>query len=236
MPKKTQTITVEIPTRPVRRSMWYNNREIEIDFRGIRSPVKSLIMGRVNPTLGQKRNFETPDSLKLKCDEYFATCLGPMLDKNGEIIKGDNGKPILFQKKPFTLSGLALYLGISTEALKRYSKGKFDEIPFDTDDRATFAEVLYQARQRIEEYAESRLYDKDGSFGAKFVLDNAFKWTTTKEQAEIKKIKSETKLKREEFEFKKKQAEQGFDDDSGFTINIKRASQSLSEGDEDDDN
>ena len=82
---------------------------------------------------------------------------------------------------------------------------------------------------RIEEYAETRLYDRDGYNGSKFVLDCAFNWNTRKEIAEIdsmiatKEIKAkELELKIRAQELKEKTLLGEADEDSEITINIKR--------------
>ena len=96
-----------------------------------------------------------------------------------------------------------------------------DEMKADTDDYMTFSSVVLRARQKIEGYAEKRLYDKDGQYGARFVLDNAFGWLSKKEQAEIDKMNQESILKAKEFELKKDLLDSG-EDDSSLTINIVR--------------
>ena len=103
--------------------------------------------------------------------------------------------------------------------------GVLDEMRSDTDDMLTFARVLNNARQRIEEYVESRLYDRDGQGGARHVLDCAYgaKWVTSKERAEIDRMSREMKLRLEEFNMKKKLLEDSDGDDS-ITINVVRAS------------
>ena len=140
-----------------------------------------------------------------------------MYDKDGKLVKT--------QVKPWTVSGLALYLGISTVSLKKYRQGMIDslldEMKAETDDYMTFSSVVLQAKQKIESYAEERLYDRDGQQGARFVLDNAFQWVSRKEQAEIDKMTQEGILKAKEFELKRDLLDSG-EDDSSLTINIIR--------------
>jgi hypothetical protein len=122
-----------------------------------------------------------------------------------------------------------LYLGIDTTTLKKYRLGLaddlLDEMQVDTDDIMTFSSVVLKARQKIESYAEKRLYDRDGQVGARFVLDNAFGWVSRKEQSEIDKMTTESILKAQEFELKRDLLDAG-DDDSSLTINIVRAKRS----------
>jgi hypothetical protein len=81
--------------------------------------------------------------------------------------------------------------------------------------------VIQRAKQVIEAYAEGRLYDRDGSNGARFVLDCCYGWVSRKEQSDIRKAKDESKLRREEFDLKKRLIDEAEDDDD-FTINIVR--------------
>ena len=61
------------------------------------------------------------------------------------------------------LAGLALALGFSSrEALKRY-RGE-----------PRFEEAVRRGMTRVEQYAEEKLYDKECSAGAKFILQNDF--------------------------------------------------------------
>lgn len=68
--------------------------------------------------------------------------------------------------KPPTITGLALALGFTgRQAL------------LDYQGRAAFADTVTRAKSRVEEYAEQRLYDRDGQRGAEFSLKYNFRWT-----------------------------------------------------------
>ena len=161
--------------------------------------------------------------------EYFESCNGPLIDKYGQLVYDKEGRLVKTQVKPYTVSGVALYLGVTTTTLKKYREGKLDdfldEMKAETDDRLTFSRVILNAKQTIEAYAEGRLYDKDGQRGAQFVLDCCYNWVVHKEQADIHKAKSESKLKRDEFELKKKVLDND-GEDNDFTINIIRGRKS----------
>lgn len=167
----------------------------------------------------------TPEHLQAMVNEYFESCMGPTFNKDGDLLRDSNGNLVKVQVKPYTLSGLALHLGVSTQTLKKYREGKLDclldEMKAETEDWLTFSRVVLRAKQVIEAYAEGRLYDRDGSNGARFVLDCCYGWVSRKEQSEISRSKHETKLRREEFELKKRLIDEGEDDDN-FTINIVR--------------
>ena len=217
-------ITIDAPKHPVIRYRFVDERTVVLDLRGIFSP-HSPFNGRMNPTKGQKRRFMSPQHLQCMVDEYFESCNGPLLDRYGNLVYDKDGRLVKTQVEPWTVSGLALYLGISTNTLKKYRQGRIDslldEMRVDTDDYMTFSSVVLKARQKIEGYAEKRLYDKDGQYGARFVLDNAFGWLSKKEQAEIDKMVQEGILKAKEFELKKNLLDSG-EDDSSLTINIVR--------------
>jgi len=66
---------------------------------------------------------------------------------------------------PLTITGLARSLGMqSRQTLVNYGH----------DDK--FGDIVCEARMRIEEYAEGRLYDRDGARGAEFNLKCNFGW------------------------------------------------------------
>ena len=114
---------------------------------------------------------------------------------------------------------------MKTETLRKYKNGRLDtildEMKAETEDWLTFSRVIQRAKQVIEAYAEGRLYDRDGSNGARFVLDCCYGWVSRKEQSDIRKAKDESKLRREEFDLKKRLIDEAEDDDD-FTINIVR--------------
>jgi hypothetical protein len=162
-------------------------------------------------------------------NEYFESCNGPVINKYGEPVYDKAGNLLKVQVKPYTVSGLALYLGVSTDTLKKYREGYIDslldEMRAETDDILTFSKVVLTAKQRIEAYAESRLYDRDGQRGAQFVLDCQYGWLGHRDQADIDRSKADTKLKRDEFKLKQQLIDEG-NTDSNFTINIVRGRKS----------
>ena len=92
--------------------------------------------------------FKNAEELQLKIDEYFELC---------------NEK-----RRPYTISGLAIFLDITTSTLRNYEK------VYGTTD---YAEIISKAKQRIEEFAECSLYDNRKTAGAKYVLENNFQWS-----------------------------------------------------------
>lgn len=217
-------IVIDAPKHPVIRYRFVDERTVQLDLRGIRN-LHSPFNGRPNPAKGQSRRFMSPQHLQSMIDEYFESCNGPLLDRYGNLVYDKDGHLVKTQVEPWTVSGLALYLGVDTTTLKQYRLGRVDDLldkmQVDTDDIMTFSSVVLKARQKIESYAEKRLYDRDGQMGARFVLDNAFGWVSRKEQSEIDKMTTESILKAKEFELKRNLLD-AEDDDTSLTINIVR--------------
>ena len=109
-----------------------------------------------------------------KIDAYFEKCEGTVLNNsNGEVVLDKYGDPVIVGKKPLTITGLALALGFnSRQSLLNY-EGKEE-----------FLDTIKRAKSKVEQYAEERLFDKDGSNGAKFSLANNFKGWAEKQTIE----------------------------------------------------
>lgn len=109
-----------------------------------------------------------PDDLgemQRRIDQYFDDCEGePLLDpETGEIQYDKYGNMIVKNAKPMTITGLALAIGFTS----RQSLLNYQEKP-------EFVDTITRAKARVEQYAEERLFDKDGANGAKFSLANNF--------------------------------------------------------------
>lgn len=117
-------------------------------------------------TGGRPPMYETKEEIEEKIDNYFRECEGiPFFDDDGKPWRTDKGH-IVYEKppKPPTVTGLALALGFaSRQALLNYQG------------REEFHDTITRAKTRIEEYAEMRLFDRNGVNGAKFSLINNFK-------------------------------------------------------------
>lgn len=217
-------IVIDAPKHPVIRYKFDDERHVTLDLRGIRNP-HSPFNGMMNPSKGYKRRFVSPEHLQCMVNEYFESCNGPLIDRDGRLVYDRDGHLVKTQVKAYTVSGLALYLGVSTQTLRQYRNGQLDtlldEMRAQTDDTLTFSRVILRAKQTIEAYAENRLYDRDGSNGARFVLDCQFGWVDHKTAAEIEKAKTDSKIKCEDFELKKRLVDTSTEDEN-FTINIVR--------------
>lgn len=116
--------------------------------------------------------------MQAKIDAYFEDCKGEVLtDQYGVPILNKYGEPVRLGVKPLTVTGLALALGFTTrQALLNYQA------------RGEYRAIIETAKLKIENYAEMRLYDKDGCNGARFNLQNNFRsWDADKPQDNGKK-------------------------------------------------
>lgn len=158
--------------------------------------------------------FDTPEKLQDAVNSYFDSCYGPWYYK-GVPMLDERGKPIIVQTKPFTVSGLARHLHINTATLKDYEcHSKSGLIPTE------YADIILDAKLRIQEYAEGRLYDRDGSNGARFVLEAGFGWMTRREKSELKQSKKRIKLAQEKLKLIQDANKL---EDRQLTVNILRA-------------
>lgn len=116
--------------------------------------------------MGRKRIIKSKKTLGRLIDEYFDSLKGGLLrGDDGEPVFDKRGSLVIMPDKPPTVAGLARACGFqSKQTLYNYRR----------DDR--YAGLIDDALLRIEEYTESRLFDRDGARGAEFSLKNNFKW------------------------------------------------------------
>ena len=117
---------------------------------------------------GRPPKWTDPIALQAKIDDYFDQCKGRYLkNDDGTYLLNKYGQPVLVDNKPPTITGLALHIGFNNRTSL-----------LDYADKEEFADVITRAKTRVEEYSETRLYDKDGVTGAKFALaSNCKRWT-----------------------------------------------------------
>ena len=121
--------------------------------------------------VGRPPIYKTVNEIEGKIDAYFKECEGKILkDDNGKTVLNKFGNPVVINRKPPTVTGLALALGFTSRLdLLRY-QGKEE-----------FCNTITRAKSMVEQYAEERLFDRDGSNGAQFSLRNNFKgWDADK--------------------------------------------------------
>lgn len=123
---------------------------------------------------GRPLKYKTVQDLQNAIDAYFKSCKGEILkDSEEQPVFNKFGQPVIINQKPPTVTGLALALGFTTrQSLLNYQAKK------------QFVDTITRAKSRCEDYAESRLFDRDGSNGAKFSLSNNFRGWSEKSQNE----------------------------------------------------
>lgn len=198
------------------------------DFRGIQTtkPNKTQLqlLRKINRSYrGEKPTFTSPQQLQDEIDQYFESCYGPLIDhKKHQLVRDEHGQVVKVQVRPFTVAGLAYYIGIPTEQLDRVSWGYFDSLDDSTEDDMLCSAILKRAKQRIAMYSEQRLFDREGVKGAQFVLDHHFHMLSKRDEAEIEALNKQMEYKMEELEMKKRALDLDGEDNEPLQITIVR--------------
>ena len=111
---------------------------------------------------GRPPIIKSPEELQEKIDQYFAEKVGAEIvyDDNGHAVTNQQGNPV-YNVRPPTVSGLALYLGFeSRQSLYDYGK------------KPEYSYPIKAATLRIEEFAEKQLFTNAKATGAIFWLKN----------------------------------------------------------------
>jgi hypothetical protein len=132
---------------------------------------------------GRPFKFTDPRELGLKIQNYFDYC-DPHIEKrlveNGLNQKGDTifmEREIMTEQIPYTVTGLALELGVSRSTLLNYKDPDHWENADITDEiRQELFVTIYAAFQKVEAYNERALHKNGISNGIKFNLTNNFGW------------------------------------------------------------
>ena len=134
-------------------------------------------------TAGRPPKYKSSEEIQEKIDVYFKDCEGKILKNNrNDPVLDKNGVPVIIGERPPTVTGLALALGFtSRQALLNYQAKK------------EFVDTITRAKARIEQYAEERLFDKDGAAGARFSLANNFSGWKEKQSVEAE-LKDKTTI------------------------------------------
>lgn len=124
--------------------------------------------------MGRPSKYKTVEEMQAVIDQYFEDCKGePINGDDGQPILDKYGQPFIINAHPPTVTGLALALGFtSRQALLNYQAKK------------AFVDTVLRAKARIEDYAEERLFDRDGQRGAEFSLKYNFRWVDEMKQDE----------------------------------------------------
>ena len=146
---------------------------------------RKVSLMKTKNAVGRPPKYKNKEQIEEMIEQYFKSCEGEILkDRDGEPVFNKYGQPVIVNQRPPTVTGLALALGFSSrQALLNYQAKK------------EFNDTITRAKSRIEQYAEERLFDRDGANGAKFSLSNNFKGWSEKQEVEVGSVTTEkTKL------------------------------------------
>lgn len=127
---------------------------------------------------GRPPIYKSVEEMQEKIDAYFESCKGTVLkDDEGNPLFDKYGCAIIAGARPLTITGLALALGFNSRQTLLNYQGKEE-----------FMDTIMRAKSQVEQYAEERLFDKDGVNGAKFSLANNFEGWREKQQTEVEVV------------------------------------------------
>lgn len=154
---------------------------------------KSSIYGP-GQTFGRPRKFRTVQEFDAAINAYFESCferqakLVPVFDKDGNPVLNAKGElmrkwvSVDVQVRPFTVSALAVELGMSRTHFLEYET---------LDSRKDFGDSVKKARNICLAYAEKQLFTGQAVAGVIFNLINNYGWKN-KSSEELEKEKSQT--------------------------------------------
>lgn len=120
---------------------------------------------------GRPLKFKSIEELQNKIKEYFESCWTQKIDMFGNpvFIKDEKGKKsekaVMVQFKPYTITGLAVFLETTRDTLMDYQGKK------------QFSDTIKRAKEMCHAYSEEQLFLARNATGAIFNLKNNYKWT-----------------------------------------------------------
>ena len=147
--------------------------QITRNLSGIEEKFRKEIEKSLNKLACRPKKYETEEELQEVINEYFRSCMKPVLNVRQEPVKDPISGDYIFELvRPFTMSGLAEALDMDRKTLLNYSNNE------------QFFHTIECARRRVERFTEEKLFEKETCNGSKFSLSNNFGWSE----------KSETKI------------------------------------------
>lgn len=139
---------------------------------------------------GRPLKFPTAADLQQRIDEYFASCFdykrdmygARLVDKDHPDNKRGHKVYVMQQVRPFTVTGLAVYLDTTRDVLIDYETGKYDDKDATAEDNARYSNAIKRAKARIYAYVEEQLFMGKQAAGPIFSLKNNYGW---KDKSEV---------------------------------------------------
>ena len=143
---------------------------------------------------GRPLKFKSVKKLQEKIDAYFAECDPHMeeiaewleaRDASGKLLKDNNGlsyltevtHKVMTKQIPYTITGLALSLGVTRQTLLEYE----GEVEGREKKDPRYADTIKDAKTKIENFNEQMLYGPSPT-GTIFNLKNNYGWKDKTEQ------------------------------------------------------
>ncbi|MBO4265472.1 MAG: hypothetical protein J5922_05275 [Clostridia bacterium] len=124
--------------------------------------------------MAKGKAFSSPSDMEKKINRYFESISRrvPRCDKDGELIKNQNGDDFYSLEwiEPPTLSGLCLYLNISKETFLRYGRNE------------EYSKTVKWAMGVMENYLENALFRDKQVQGVMFSLKSNYGWDEKENQ------------------------------------------------------
>lgn len=129
---------------------------------------------------GRPLKFKTVKELEAKIEAYFNSCfdIRYLTKKDGSPIFDKDDLPAFEKRqvKPFTVTGLAVFLDTTRQTLLEYQ----GEVEGRQKANPGYADAITRAKTRIEAYADENLFTPQIATGVIFNLTNNFGWRDTK--------------------------------------------------------
>lgn len=122
---------------------------------------------------GRPLKFKTVEELEQKINEYFLLCDPHVEEKDAIVWVSPKDGPkyqevtrerYITEQKPYTVTGLAVYLDTSRETLINY------------EERNEFFDTIKKAKDKIHNFAEEQLFVGRNQAGTIFNLKNNWNW------------------------------------------------------------
>lgn len=140
--------------------------------------------------------FTDPAQLKQEVQTYFDMCDPHLVTKKVVSSHRDDGTAILVDREvmtdqePYTITGLALHLGVSRRTLLNYRDPDHYSDDIDEEVRQELIHTLEKAAQKVEMFNERQLHKNGLANGIKFNLTNNFGWVDkTVQEQDVRTVK-----------------------------------------------